>query len=109
VSWCIDGLLRPNFVTILPIGSSYRNSKIVVKVVCQHQPRERRLPVQEREIAQILAIMLDQVAGVEDRGSSRTGQNQFAVWSMRLSLQPNRAGSLPGKRKTPSNAAPLSI
>jgi hypothetical protein len=40
------------------------------------QPRQRRLPVQEREIAQILAIMLDQVKGVEDRGLSglTTGQ-----------------------------------
>jgi hypothetical protein len=28
------------------------------------------LPVQEREIAQILAIMFDQVEGVEDRGSN---------------------------------------
>jgi hypothetical protein len=40
------------------------------------QPHERSLPVQEWEIAQILAIMLDQVARVEDRGSSGlpTGQ-----------------------------------
>ena len=35
-----------------------------------HQPRPRSLPVQEREITRILAIMLDQVEGVEDRGSS---------------------------------------
>jgi hypothetical protein len=41
------------------------------------QPLQRSLPAQEREIAQILAIMLDQVEGVEDRGSSGlpTGQS----------------------------------
>jgi hypothetical protein len=34
------------------------------------QARQRRLSVQEWEIAQILAVRLDQVEGVEDRGSS---------------------------------------
>jgi hypothetical protein len=34
------------------------------------QARQRSLPVQEWDIAQILAIMLDQVEGVEDCGSS---------------------------------------
>jgi hypothetical protein len=40
------------------------------------QPRQRRLPVEKREIAQILAIMLDNVEGIEDLGSSglTTGQ-----------------------------------
>jgi hypothetical protein len=34
------------------------------------QARQRGLAVEERQIAQILAIMLDQVERVEDRGSS---------------------------------------
>jgi hypothetical protein len=34
------------------------------------QPRQRRLSVQEWEIAQILAVRLDQVEGLADRGSS---------------------------------------
>jgi hypothetical protein len=40
------------------------------------EPPQRSLPVQEWEIAQVFAIMLDQVEGVEDRGSSglMTGQ-----------------------------------
>jgi hypothetical protein len=40
------------------------------------QARERSLSVQERESAQILAIMLDKVEGVENRGSGgiTTGQ-----------------------------------
>jgi hypothetical protein len=40
------------------------------------QPRQRSLPAQEWEIAQILAIMFDQVEGIEDCGSSglTTGQ-----------------------------------
>jgi hypothetical protein len=36
----------------------------------EQQPRQRGLPVQEWEIAQILAIKLDQVERVEDCGSS---------------------------------------
>jgi hypothetical protein len=40
------------------------------------QSHQRSLSVQEWEITQILAIMLDQIEGVEDRGSSGlwTGQ-----------------------------------
>jgi hypothetical protein len=41
------------------------------------EPRQRSLPVQEREIAQILAIMLDQVEGLEDRCSSRLSAAQL--------------------------------
>jgi hypothetical protein len=32
------------------------------------QSRQSSLPVQEREIAKILAVMLDQVEGLENRG-----------------------------------------
>jgi hypothetical protein len=35
------------------------------------QSRKRRLAVEEWEIAQIPAIMFDQIEGIEDRGSSR--------------------------------------
>jgi hypothetical protein len=34
------------------------------------QPRQRSLPIQEWEIAQILALMFDHVESVEHRGSS---------------------------------------
>ena len=34
------------------------------------QPRQRSLAVEERKIAKVLAAMLDQVEGIEDRGSS---------------------------------------
>jgi hypothetical protein len=33
------------------------------------QPRQRSLPVEKRKLAQILAVVLDQVEGVENRGS----------------------------------------
>jgi hypothetical protein len=66
------------------------------------QSRQRRLAVQEWEIAQIPAIMLDQVEGVEDRGSSgltagqllepgqtvRPQHNRLAVNREALSLDP---------------------
>jgi hypothetical protein len=41
------------------------------------QARQRRLPVQEWKFAKILAIMLDKVEGVEDRGSCCLSPSQL--------------------------------
>jgi hypothetical protein len=51
------------------IYAKYVNACVKLETCCG-------LPVQEREITQVLAIMLDQVEGVEDRISSglTTGQ-----------------------------------
>jgi hypothetical protein len=41
------------------------------------QPRQRSLPAQEWKITQILAVMLDNVEGVEDRSSSGLPMEQL--------------------------------
>jgi hypothetical protein len=52
--------------TVSPSLTTYQDARLGLA----RQPRQRRLSVEEWEIAQILAVRLDQVEGVEDRGSS---------------------------------------
>jgi hypothetical protein len=56
------------------LGDVFVNQDVTLSI--EQQPRQRGLAFMKRVIAQIVAIMLDQVEGVEDRGSSGlpTGQ-----------------------------------
>jgi hypothetical protein len=47
------------------IDSKSRSSPADASLGLAQQSRQRSLPIQERETAQVLAIMLDQVEGVE--------------------------------------------
>ena len=64
------------------------------RVGIAQQARQRRLPVKERAIPQILAVMLDQVESVEDRGMRGRAAAQL--------IEPRQAVGGPSTTASPS-------
>jgi hypothetical protein len=72
--------LTDEFARLPQEGIIGPNDSCVVAILCEvlveqdaglgiaQQPRQRSLPVEERETAKILAIMFDQVECIDDRG-----------------------------------------
>jgi hypothetical protein len=58
------------------------------------QPRQRSLAVKEREIAHILAVVLDQVEGIEDCSSSALPMGQLLEQRQTVGPQYNRSPSI---------------
>jgi hypothetical protein len=73
--------------TVQPLGNDALGPKLAhmgehgrpASLSIAQRPRLRSLPVQEWEIAQSLAIMFDQVEGVQDPGSRGRPSAQFAI------------------------------
>jgi hypothetical protein len=59
-------------------------------ITAAQQSRQRSLAVEERKITQILAIMLDQVEGAEDRGSSGPVSRSFTAIGF-AGMRPSRS------------------